>query len=261
MACIEGPAAPATIFPSGRPPPVFRGRKAPDVMDEILTMIAHELLGPLSPLRLAAYSIRRASPDQPDVIRVIETVERQIDAVSLLAEDLMDTQVDHGVLRLVKHEVGLMDFLADPLDAAALATAARNQSLTVVIADWTLRIDCDPIRLTQAVNNLLHNAVKYTPPGGHVRVTAQPEGHDLVLSVSDDGRGISAILLPHIFDIFAQFTPTIAASADDLGIGLAAVRAIVEAHGGAVLARSAGIGAGSEFTVWLPMDKPLCHTN
>ncbi|WP_165778925.1 sensor histidine kinase [Paraburkholderia hospita] len=255
-AIVGCPPAPAIISPSSRPQPAFGKRKAPNVTDEILAIVAHELRGPLTPLRLAVQVIRRTSPDQPDVIRMIETVERQVDAIARLADDLMDaTRVGQGALRMVKREVGLMEFLADPLDAAALATAARDQTLTVVIPDRTLRIECDPVRLSQAVNNLLHNAVKYTPRGGHIRVTALAEDQSLVLSVSDDGPGISSVLLPHIFDLFAQSTRTIAASAGGLGIGLAVVSAIAEAHGGTALAASAGPDAGSEFTVRLPVGK------
>jgi signal transduction histidine kinase len=146
-----------------------------------------------------------------------------------------------------------MDVLADPLDAAANAIAARGQSFTVDIPDRSLRVECDTVRLSQAVNNLLHNAGKYTPQGGHIAFSARAEGTDLVLRVSDDGLGISPELLPHVFDLFAQSSRTMAASAGGLGIGLAVVSAIAVAHGGTASAKSAGPGAGSEFTLRLPV--------
>jgi signal transduction histidine kinase len=110
-----------------------------------------------------------------------------------------------------------------------------------------------PFDSRRAVNNLLHNAVKYTPPGGHIHFSAYAERTHLVLRVSDDGFGISAVLLPHVFDLFAQSSRTMAASSGGLGIGLAVVSAIAHAHGGTVSASSAGPGSGSEFRLRLPV--------
>ncbi|MFL9861292.1 sensor histidine kinase [Paraburkholderia madseniana] len=142
---------------------------------------------------------------------------------------------------------------AAPLTAAALAAAQRGQTLTVQIADRALRIEGDPVRLAQAVNNLLHNAVKYTPEKGCITVNVLADGKDLVVSVKDNGLGISAALLPHIFELFAQSSRTIAASAGGLGVGLAVVKAVAESHGGTVSATSAGPDTGSEFTLRLPI--------
>jgi signal transduction histidine kinase len=149
--------------------------------------------------------------------------------------------------------VDVVGFLAAPLAAAALATAKRGQIFTVPLTDKTLRVQGDPVRLAQAVNNLLDNAVKYAPENGHITVNVHSDGKDLVVSVKDNGLGISAALLPHIFDLFAQSSRTIAASAGGLGVGLAVVKAVAESHGGTVSATSAGPGAGSEFTLRLPI--------
>jgi signal transduction histidine kinase len=225
-----------------------RGRRplnAPQLTDEILAVVAHELRGPL---------IRSASAGRPEVLRMTDTIDRQIDGIARLAEDLMDaTRVGRGELRVSKIQVNLSDVLTDPLDAVALAAAKGSQTLTIQIPDGTLRIEGDPVRLSQALNNLLHNAVKYTPSGGHINVAVIAERNDLVVSVSDDGLGISSALLPHIFDLFTQSGRTIAASAGGLGIGLAVVKAIAGSHGGMVSARSAGPGAGSEFILRLPI--------
>ncbi|CAB3765058.1 Sensor histidine kinase WalK [Paraburkholderia solisilvae] len=203
-----------------------------------------------SPLRV----IRRTSADRTDVLRMVDTIERQIDGIARLAEDLTDaTRIGQGSLRMCKGDVDLIDCLSDTLDATVAATAARHQTFTVEIPDQPLRIGCDPVRLSQAVSNFLHNAVKYTPPGGHIRFSAHTERMHLVLSVSDDGLGMSAALLPHVFDLFAQSSRTIAASSGGLGIGLAVVSAIAHAHGGTVSASSAGPGAGSAFTLRLPV--------
>ncbi|MBK5089927.1 HAMP domain-containing histidine kinase [Burkholderia sp. R-69927] len=230
--------------------------------DEILAMVAHELRGPLTPMQLAIHLIRRASADRPEVLRSIDMLDRQITQISRLAEDLMDaTRIDRGVLRVSKVSVDVVAVLAAPLTAVALAAGQRGQTLTVQIADRALRIEGDPVRLAQAVNNLLHNAVKYTPENGCIAVNVLADGKDLVVSVKDNGLGISGALLPHIFELFAQSSRTIAASAGGLGVGLAVVKAVAESHGGTVSATSAGPGTGSEFTLRLPilLERRMAH--
>lgn len=227
---------------------------APQLKDQILAVVAHELRGPLSPLRLASHLIRTASADRPEVLRSIDMIDRQITQIARLADDLMDaTRAGQRTLRVHRTCVDLADVLADPFEAAALAAAQRGQTLTLQVLDRTLCINCDPVRLAQAIHNLLHNAVKYTPTDGRITVTARAEGKDLVVSVKDNGLGISGELLPHVFDLFAQSSRTIAASAGGLGVGLAVVKAIAEAHGGTASATSAGPGTGSEFTLRLPI--------
>jgi signal transduction histidine kinase len=234
--------------------PGRRPLNAPKLTDEILAIVAHELRGPLTPLRLAARVIRIASAGQPDVLRMTEMIDRQIDGIARLVEDLMDaTRVGRGELRVSKVRIDLMDFLTDPLEAVTLEAARRNQTLAIQIPDETLCIEGDPVRLSQALNNLLHNAVKYTPSGGHINVAVLADRNDLVVSIKDNGLGISSALLPHIFDLFTQSGRTLAASAGGLGIGLAVVKAIAGSHGGMVSARSAGPGTGSEFILRLPI--------
>jgi signal transduction histidine kinase len=229
------------------------------IKDEILAMVAHELRGPLSPMQLAAELIRRVSADRPEVLRSVDMIDRQIAHIVRLSEDLMDAmRVEHGALRMSKVQVDMVAVLAAPLTAAALAAAQRSQTFAVQIADRTVRIEGDPVRLAQAVNNLLHNAIKYTPEHGHITVNVLSDHHVLIVSVKDDGMGISDALLPHIFDLFAQSCRTIGASAGGLGVGLAVVKAVAESHDGTVSAMSAGPGAGSEFTLRLPIVVPTC---
>lgn len=181
-------------------------------------------------------------------------IDRQLTLITRLAEDLMDaTRVDRGVLRVSQVPIEVVAILAAPLTAAALAAAQRGQTLTVQIADRALRIEGDPVRLAQAISNLLQNAVKYTPENGCIAMNVFADGKDLVVSVKDNGLGISGALLPHIFDLFAQSSRTIAASAGGLGIGLAVVKAVAKSHGGTVSATSGGPGTGSEFTLRLPI--------
>ena len=205
-------------------------------------------------MQLATHLIRRVSSDRPEVLRSIDMIDRQIAQIARFAEDLMDaTRVNQGALRVNMVPVDIAAVLAAPLSAAALAAAQRSQAFNIQIADKALRVEGDPVRLAQAVSNLLNNAVKYTPECGCITVNVFADHKDLVVSVKDDGLGISDALLPHIFDLFAQSSRTIAASAGGLGVGLAVVKAVAEAHGGTVSAISAGPGAGSEFTLRLPI--------
>jgi signal transduction histidine kinase len=224
------------------------------IKDEILAMVAHELRGPLMPMQFAADLIRRTSSDRPEVLRSVDMIDRQVAQIARLADDLMDAmRVERGALRVAKVPIDLVAVLAAPLTAAALEATRRKQIFTVQIADRTLRVDCDPVRLAQAVNNLLHNALKYTPENGCISLKVLADRDVLVLSVKDDGMGISDSLLPHIFDLFAQASRTIEASAGGLGVGLAVVKAVAESHGGTVTAFSAGPCLGSEFTLRLPI--------
>ena len=251
---IEGALRQSTVVAFNASRPLSDHVEAPKLKNQVLAMVAHELRGPLTPLKLATQLIRRASSDRPEVLRSLDMIDRQIVHIARLAEDLMDaTRVDRDVLRICQDDVDVVGFLAAPLAAAALATAKRGQTFTVQLADRTLRVKGDPVRLAQAVNNLLHNAMKYTPENGCITVNVHSDGMDLVVSVKDNGLGISAALLPHIFDLFAQSSRTITASAGGLGVGLAVVKAVAESHGGAVSATSAGPGAGSEFTLRMPI--------
>jgi signal transduction histidine kinase len=251
---IERPVRPTTVLRFNDSRPAGGYANAPQLKNQILAMVAHELRGPLTPLQLATQLIRRASADRPEVLRSLDMIDRQVAQIARLAEDLMDaTRIDRDAFRMSKDRLDLIAVLAAPLAATALAAAKRSQTFTVQIADRTLRVEGDPVRLAQAVNNLLHNAVKYTPENGCITVNVLANGEDLVVSVKDNGLGISAELLPQIFDLFAQSSRTITASAGGLGVGLAVVKAVAESHGGTVSAASAGPGAGSEFTLRLPI--------
>jgi len=232
---------------------------APQLKNEVLAMVAHELRGTLAPLRFGTHVIRSALADRPDMLRVLDMIDRQTSEIARLSEDLVDaTRVGQGGLRLDKLNVDVAAILADSCEMAASAAAARQQTFTVQMPDSTLRVEGDPVRLAQAVTNLLHNAVKYTQADGHIRMTVQAEGIDLIISVRDNGLGISDAILPHVFELFAQSSRTISSSAGGLGVGLAVVKAVAESHGGTVSATSAGPGAGSEFTLRLPIVTKRC---
>ena len=143
--------------------------------------------------------------------------------------------------------------MRDAVDASRPLIEASGHQLAVSLPAEPIHLDADPARLAQVISNLLNNAAKYTEPGGHIALTAERRGGDLVLTVRDTGVGISAEMLPGIFEMFAQVDRSLERSQGGLGIGLTLVRRLVEMHGGTIEARSEGIGRGSEFVVRLPV--------
>jgi signal transduction histidine kinase len=232
-----------------QPPP-----ETPRLKDAILAMVAHELRGPLAPLRLAAQLLRRTCTEAPETVRCLDMIERQIAQIAQLAEDLLDaSRVDLHTLRVTKIRTNAADVMADVIAAARLAAAKREQTLHVSCAQQVIPIEADPGRLAQALHNLLHNAGKYTPRGGCIDLNVSVDGADLVISVKDNGLGISATLLPHVFELFSQSSRTLGASAGGMGIGLPVVKAVAEAHGGSASANSDGPGCGSVFVLRMPV--------
>ena len=185
--------------------------------DEILAMVAHELRGPLTPLQFATNLIRRASPDRADVLRSADMIDRQIAQISRLADDLMDAiRVER---RGASRDQGPRRRRRGASCAASrncVGSSAAQAEVNGPDFRQNTSINCDPDRLAQAVNNLLHNALKYTPESGCITVKVLADRNALVLSVKDDGMGISDALMPHIFELFAQASRTIGAS---VGVG------------------------------------------
>lgn len=251
---MNAPAQQAGIPAVTESPSPGHNVDAPQLKNEVLAIVAHELRGTLTPLRFGTHIIRSALADRPDMLRLLDMIDRQTNEIARLSEDLVDaTRIGQGGFRLDKLNVDVATILADSCEVAASAAAAKQQTFTVQMPDRVLRIEGDPVRLAQAVTNLLQNAVKYTPEKGDIRLTVQSDGIELIISVRDNGLGISGALLPRIFELFAQSSRTIASSAGGLGVGLAVVKAVAESHGGTVSATSAGPGAGSEFTLRLPI--------
>lgn len=222
-------------------------------------LFAQELRGTLTPLQFGIRIIRAALASRPDMLRVLDMIDRQTTEIGRLSEDPMDaTRVGQGTFRVDQLNVESLRFWRDSCVVAASAAAARWQTFTIQIPDRTLRIEGDPVRLAHAVTNLLHNAVKSTPVNGDIKLFVQSKAKDLIISVRDNELGISDALLPDVFELFAQSSRTIKASAGGLGVGLAVVKAVAESHGGTVPATSAGPGAGSEFTLGLPIVTQHC---
>jgi diguanylate cyclase (GGDEF)-like protein len=220
-----------------------------------LAMVAHELRNPLNPIRAAAELLQHASTNQELLAQVQGILRRQVVHLARLVDDLLDgARASTGKFRLECSAVSLRDILDPVVDAIRPATIARRQALALRLSPVAMAVHADPVRLTQVFTNLLDNASKYTAHGGEIGVDLEPTGDGLsaTLRVTDNGIGISAEALPHIFDLFVQETHARAHDGQGLGIGLAIVRELVQAHGGTLFAASAGRGLGSRFVVTLP---------
>jgi PAS domain S-box-containing protein len=221
--------------------------------DEFLAMLAHELRNPLAPIRNSLELLRLRLPETPELRRQREVIERQVRQLGRLTDDLLD------VSRLTR---GRMELRREPVDLARLVrTTAEDHRGMLDDAGLTLHLDVpetpvivngDAARLAQAVGNLLHNAAKFTDPGGQVFVQLSSRDGEASVSVRDTGIGISAEMLPRVFDTFTQADRSLARTRGGLGIGLALVKGILERHGGRTRAESAGPDCGATFTLTLP---------
>ena len=219
-----------------------------------LGMLAHELRNPLAPLRNAAALLSRIHGAEPLLEQVRAIIERQLGTMSRLVGDLLDlSRANAGKLRIEIHLVDMTALIDDVANACRPAMDARQQQFNLQLPPHRVEVDGDAIRLTQILTNLLANASKYTPEGGVIALSARTEGNFLVLTVADNGIGITAETLPDIFEPFVQDAHSAAFDQSGLGIGLTVVRDLVEAHGGQVEAKSDGKMLGSVFTVRLPL--------
>lgn len=222
---------------------------------EFLAVVAHELRNPLAPISNAA-ALLGTLPAEELLPRLQAVIERQVAQISRLVEDLLDvSRASTGKLRLERRRVDLAGIIGEAVDGSRPARKKRGQQLEVHRPAGALEVHGDPIRLTQVLGNLLDNASKYTPIGGEIGLSVVVAGDTIVMTVSDNGIGITADALPHIFEPFVQDPLAIGFNSAGLGIGLTVVRELVEAHGGNVSVTSAGSGLGSQFVVTLPLDK------
>jgi PAS domain S-box-containing protein len=221
--------------------------------DEFLATISHELRNPLAAIRNAVAVLKETAAPDPNTRWVSEMVGRQLQHVSRLLEDLLDvSRVAHDKLALRTERVGLAEVVCAAVETCRPSLDAAGHHISVVLPPRALLM-ADAIRLSQVFSNLLANAIKYTPPGGHIEVLGEARGNEVVVSVKDDGMGISAELLPRVFEIFSQGERAFDRNEGGLGLGLSLVKGLLELHGGHVEARSDGPGKGSEFLVHLPL--------
>ncbi len=226
--------------------------------DEFLAMLAHELRNPLAAISNAGHVLDRKSmagdgQRDPRSHELIAMIGRQIRHLSRLVDDLLDvSRFSRGRIELRKERIELRRAMEGAVETARPIVEQRRHRLTVSLPEEPLWLEADLTRIEQVLANLLHNAAKFTEPGGSIHLTAGREGSEAVLRVCDNGAGISPELLPRVFDLFVQEERSLARSRGGLGIGLTLVRALVERHGGSIEAASEGPGRGSTFTVRLP---------
>lgn len=229
-------------------------RDADRKKDEFLAILAHELRGPLAPLVNMLELIKRGGRDPELLQQTAPMMERQLQHMIRLIDDLLDVnRISRGKIELRCGRVELASVVHHVLETCEPLVADAGQQLQVEVPPEPVYVDGDPVRLTQIFSNLLINACKYTPRGGQIWLTVEPQDSQVVVQVRDTGAGIPADMLGRIFEMFTQVHPGLEGSQQGLGIGLSLVRRLVELHGGSVEAHSDGPGKGSRFTVRLPM--------
>jgi two-component system CheB/CheR fusion protein len=229
--------------------------------DEFLAMLAHELRNPLAPLRTAVSLLQAPEASERDKQRVLGIMDRQINNMTRLIDDLLDvSRITLSQIELRAERVDVVALVLRAVEQSESYFKPRDRSLQLILPTQPVYVAGDPVRLEQVIGNLLHNASKYTDKGGNVWLTVEQcpgaqnatAQREVVISVKDDGVGIEPDKLGHVFDLFMRATRSIDQKYGGLGVGLTLVRRLVEMHHGTVEARSEGPGKGSEFIIRLP---------
>jgi signal transduction histidine kinase len=226
--------------------------------NEFLAMLAHELRNPLAPIRNAGEILSRTLPPNSPTHAAIAMVKRQVTQLTRLVDDLLDvSRITQGRVELKREPVDLANVISQAVETVEPLFRERAHDVSIVSSYRALHVNGDMTRLVQSVVNILTNAAKYTDTGGRIALQTRAEGELALIEISDNGAGISAELLPRVFDLFVQGDRTLDRSLGGLGIGLSVTRQLIEMHGGRVEADSPGLGGGSTFRLWLPLiDRP-----
>ena len=221
--------------------------------DEFLATLAHELRNPLAPIRNAVRILDSDAADERQRKWGREVIARQVQRMSLLLDDLLDvSRITRGQLELKKDYVDLKSVIGIAVETARPLLDAKQHQLAVSLPPENIKLEADPLRLSQVIGNLLTNAAKYTDPAGQIALWARLENAELVIGIRDSGIGLTQESLPGLFTMFSQVNSAVDRAEGGLGIGLALVKGLVALHGGRVEVRSEGLGRGSEFIVHLP---------
>jgi PAS domain S-box-containing protein len=226
--------------------------------NEFLAMLAHELRNPLAPIRNAMQILRLSQGNQEAVKSTSKVMERQINQLVRLVDDLLDvSRISQGKIELRCERVGLAETINQAVETCRPVLEKSHHNLTVTLPHKPLYLFADPVRLSQVFSNLLNNACKYSDGAANISLSARLGDGEIVVSVKDDGVGIARDRLHNIFEMFAQVDNSLERSQGGLGIGLTLVKELVELHGGNVQANSDGLGQGSEFIVRLPVSSEM----
>jgi len=229
--------------------------------NEFLAMLAHELRNPLAPIRNALQLLAKKPTADPAEMWVREVLQRQTVQMTRLVDDLLDaSRVTRSTVSLSKVRLDLCKLVRDAVDASAQWMQARQHALVVSLPEGKLEIDADPVRLNQVIQNLLHNAAKFTPNGGRIEIAAERDDDQVLVRVKDNGIGMTPQMVKSAFELFKQGQQGIDRPEGGLGIGLTLAERLVTLHGGAIEARSKGPGHGSEFIVRLPVQQGAAAT-
>lgn len=221
--------------------------------DEFLAMLAHELRNPLAPIVLAAELLQRIPNLPGSVAGIRQIIARQSSHLSHLVDQLLDSaRLSNGDICIAPKLVDLMEIIQCAMETSQPVIAHKKQHVHLTCSPDSVLMHGDTIRLTQVFSNLLINASKFSDEGARIWLTVNSNTSEIYVSVKDEGVGIAAEFLPHVFDLFTQAPQSLAREKGGLGVGLTLVRSITKMHGGSVSAYSIGIGCGSEFTVRLP---------
>jgi two-component system, chemotaxis family, CheB/CheR fusion protein len=231
--------------------------------DEFVAQIAHEMRNFVAPIQYALALINSPGSSPEQQLQARDIIQRQLGAMRRLLDDLLDaSRITSGKFELKTSATDLSSVIKNAVETAQPHIREKQQALFLDIPEDPVTLEADPVRLAQVLGNLLINSSKYTDAGGRILLSARLQDADIVLSVADNGIGMSPDVLPRVFGMFSQASNALNRAEGGLGIGLALVRAIVALHGGTVEACSDGPGCGSEFIVKLPLsllrsDKPL----
>ncbi len=232
----------------------YQVREAGQRKDEFLASLGHELRNPLAPIRTSMGILKRLYPDAPGVTRVREVVERQVNHLTRLVDDLLDVaRITSGKVELQREQTTLSAIISHAIEICTPLLESGQHTVEVTQPPGPVPLDVDPVRLVQSLSNILTNAVKYSIRPGTISFKAEVENENVIFSIRDQGIGLEQDSLLRIFEMFAQNVPAPGRAPGGLGIGLSLAKQFTEMHGGSICAESEGPGKGSTFILTLPV--------
>jgi PAS domain S-box-containing protein len=230
--------------------------------NQFLATLAHELRNPLAPISNGLHLLQMPGIDKATAEQIRDMMARQVNHLVRLVDDLMDvSRITRGLVELHRERVDLTEVLLNAVESSRPLIDQEKHQFDITIPAEPLMLEADKVRLAQIITNLLNNAAKYTPKGGKIWLSARREGSHAVVSVRDNGLGISAEMQSKVFEMFTQVDHRTHHAQGGLGIGLTLVQNLVNLHGGSIEVKSEGVNQGSEFLVWLPLAENILQPN